>query len=65
MDGSNFISLYLNLPDKCIHIHNLYNLVNVKETSISIPILKRRLFVYLNKDHIILEDFNLHYEAWK
>ncbi len=62
MDGPNIISLHLNLPDRFIHIHNIYNPVSVEEISTSIPILKHRLAVYPNK-HIALGDFNLHHEA--
>lgn len=28
-------------------------------------ILKRRLAIYLNEEHIILRDFKLHHEAWE
>ena len=63
MDGPNIISLHLNLPDRCIHIHNIYNPVNVEENSTSIPILKHRLAAYPNEEHIALGDFNLHHEA--
>ena len=64
MDGPNIISLHLNLPDRCIHIYNLYNPVNVEETCTSIPILKCRLAAHPNEEYIVLGDFNLHYEAW-
>ncbi len=64
-DGSDVISLHLNLPDRCIHIHNLYNSVNVEEVSTSIPILKHRLAAHPNEKHIVLRDFNLHHEAWR
>ena len=63
-DGPDVISLHLNLPDRYIHIHNLYNPVNAEETSTSIPILKRRLAAHPNEEHIVLGDFNLHHEAW-
>ena len=63
-DGPDVISLYLNLPDRCIHIHNLYNPVNTEEVSTSIPILKHRLAAHPNEEHIVLGDFNLHHEAW-
>ena len=64
-DGPNFMSLHFNLPDRCIHIHNIYNPVNLEEVSISILILKRRLAAHLNEEHIILGDFNLHHKVWK
>ena len=64
IDGPDVISLHLNLPNKCIHIHNIYNSVNAEETSISILILKRRLAAHPNGEHILLRDFNLHHEAW-
>ena len=63
-DGPDIISLHLNLPDRCIHIHNLYNPVNAEEISTSIPILKRRLAAHPNEEHIVVGDFNLHHEAW-
>lgn len=62
-DGLNVISLHLNLPDRYIHIHNFYNPVNAEKISTSISILKHRLAAYSNKEHIVLGDFNLHYEA--
>ena len=65
MDRPNAISLHFDLPDRCIQIHNLYNLINIEEISIKILILKRRQAIYLNEEHIILEDFNFYYEAWK
>ena len=58
------MSLHLSLPDRCIHIHNIYNPVNSKKVNTSIPILKRKLAAYPNKEHIILGDFNLHHEVW-
>lgn len=64
IDGPDVISLHFNLPDRCIHIHNIYNPVNSEEVSTSIPILKRRLAAHPNEEHIILGDFNLHHEVW-
>lgn len=64
MDKPHVISLYLNLPDRYIYIHNFYNPVNIEETNKSILILKYRLSAHLNKKHIILEDFNFHHKAW-
>ncbi len=63
IDRPDIISLHLNLPDRCIHIHNIYNPVNAKTISTSIPILKHRLAAHPNKGHIALRDFNLHHEA--
>ena len=57
------MSLHINLPNKCIYIHNLYNLVNVEEVSTSISILKLKLAAYPNEEYIVLRDFNLYYEA--
>ncbi len=64
-DEPDIINLHLNLSDRCIHIHNIYNLVNAEEISTSIPILKHRLAAHPNKEQIALEDFNLHHEAWE
>ncbi len=64
MDGPDIISLHLNLPDRCIHIHNIYNPVNAEEISTSILILKHRLAAHPN-EHIVLGDFNLHHETWE
>ena len=58
------MSLHFNLPDRYIHIHSICNPVNSEEVSTSIPILKRRLAAYPNKEHIILGDFNLHHKVW-
>ncbi len=63
MDGPDIISLHLNLPDRCIHIHNTYNPVNVEEISTSIPILRHRLAAHPDEEHIALGDLNLHHEA--
>ncbi len=46
-------------------MHNLYNLVNAKEVSSSISILKHRLVAHPNEEHIVLEDFNFHHEVWR
>lgn len=57
------MSLYFNLTGKCIHIYNIYNLVNLDKTSTSILILKRKLAAHPIEKLIILGDFNLHHEA--
>ena len=62
-DVPDIISLHLNLPDRCIQIHNIYNPVNEEEISLSILILKHRLAAHPNKEEIALWDFNLHHEA--
>ena len=64
IDGPDVMSLHLSLPDRCIHIHNIYNPVNSEEVSTSIPILKRKLAAHPNEEHIVLGDFNLHHEVW-
>ena len=63
-DGPDVISLHLNLLDRCIHIHNIYNPVKVEEVGSSIPIPKHRLAAYPNEEQIVLGDFNLQHEAW-
>lgn len=65
IDGSDIMSLYFSLLDRCKHIHNIYNVLNLKKVSISIPILKSKLAVDSNKKHIILGDFNLYHEVWE
>ncbi len=62
-DGPDIISLHLNVPDRCIHIHNIYNLINAKEISTCIPIPKYRLAAHSNEEQIALENFNLHHKA--
>ena len=64
-NGPDIISLHLNLPDRCIHIHNIYNPVNAEKINTSISILKHGLTAHPNKEQIALGDFNLHHEAWK
>ncbi len=39
------ISLHIKLPERQVHIYNIYNPVNAKEISTSIPILERVLEV--------------------
>ncbi len=63
MDGPDIISLHLNLPDRCKHIHSIYNPINSKEISKSIPILKHRLAAHPNQKHIALGDVNLEHEV--
>ncbi len=64
-DGPDVISVHLNLPDRCIHIRNFYNPVNKEEVSTSISILKQRLALYRNEEHIVLGDFNLYHKGWR
>ena len=61
-DGPDTISLHLNLPDRCIHINNVYNPVNAEEICTNISILKHRLAAHPNEEQIALGDFNLHHE---
>lgn len=63
VDSADVISLHIKLLDKQLHIHNVYNLVNKKEVSMSILVLKQRLAKNLHKEHIALGDFNLNYES--
>ena len=58
------ITLHIKLPDRHIHIHNIYNPVNVEEISTSIPVLEQSLVANPHKEHIALGDFNLHHESW-
>ena len=62
-DRPDIISLFLNLPDKYIHIHNIYNPVNEEEISTRILILKHRLAAHLNEEQIALRDFNLDHKV--
>lgn len=58
INGLDIVNLYFSLLDRNIHIHNIY-----KEVRTRIFILKTKLATYPNKEYIILEDFNLYYEA--
>lgn len=51
--------------ERQIHIYNIYNLVNVKKISISIPILDQGLDISTYEELIILRDFNLYHMLWK
>lgn len=63
MDRPNFMGLHFSLPDKYIHIYNFHNLVNLEEVNTSISILNCRLVAHLNKENIILGDFNFHHDV--
>ena len=58
------ITLHFKLPDRHIHIHNIYNPVNAEEISASIPVLEQSLVADPHEEHIALGDFNLHHESW-
>ncbi len=40
VDSADVISLHINLLDRQLHIHNVYNPVNTEEVSTSVPVLK-------------------------
>lgn len=58
------MSLHFSLPDRCMYIHNIDNLVNLEKVSINISIFKHKLAIYPNKKYIILRDFNPYHEVW-
>ncbi len=59
------ISLHIKLPERLVHIYNIYNPGNTEEISPSIPILERVLEVSTHEECIVLGDFNLHHESWR
>lgn len=59
------ISLYITLSGKYLHIHKFYNLVNAKEVSTSISLLKQVLAKNLCQEHIALGDINLYHKLWE
>lgn len=63
IDRLDIISLYFNLLNECIYIHNFYNLVIAKKVYISIPILKYKLATHLDKKDIILKNFTVYHET--
>ena len=65
MNSPDVISLYIKFLDRQVHIHNICNLVNVEEISISIPVLEQKLAANLHEEQIALGDFNLHHESWE
>lgn len=62
--SADMISLHITLSGRELHIHNVYNPVNIEEVSTSIPLLKQILAKNPHKEHIALGDFNLHHELW-
>ena len=64
VDSPDVISIHIKFLDRQVHIHNIYNPVNAKEISTSIPVLERRLAANPHEEHIALGDFNLHHESW-
>lgn len=63
-DRLDFINFSLNMPNRCINIHNIYISVAVDETSIIIPILEQRLAAHSNREHIALKESNLDHDIF-
>ena len=65
VDSPDVISPHIKFLDRQVHIHNIYNPVNAKQISTSIPVLEQRLAANPHKEHIALGNFNLHHESWE
>lgn len=63
IDLLNIISLYIKFPNRQVHIHDIYNLVNAQEISTNILVLEQKLVTSLHNKYIALSNFNLHHES--
>lgn len=63
-DSADIISLHIKLSNRQLHIHNIYNPINIKKISKSILILKKKLAKKLHKKYIPFGSFNLYHELW-